>query len=149
MAFNFNRCVTRDEPKRDLICNHIDLSTPLKGALPHSCHPPPRGEKLGSHSLVASNVCVEFRLPEFRPSRRRRCVATALMAMPETAVDEHDRVVLRENEIGPANNILGMKAISEASHVQSCTKLTLGLCVTTFDARHHSGSGRFVHYVDH
>ena len=69
--------------------------------------------------------------------------------MPETAVDQADSTVTRENEVRRARKSSVMQAVPETVRMQSATQYNLRACVFAADARHHARPGRLVHYVRH
>ena len=58
------------------------------------------------------------------------------MSMPEAAVNENNRFVLRENQIRFSGHLCAMKAIPIALGMEVASYLHLGLCIFTLDAAH-------------
>ena len=89
------------------------LCAALDGALPDCTYPPATVDQRVTGFPVTGTVGLDLGLPEI-PSCRRHPEKVAVVAMPETAVHKHDRVVFREHKIGFAGQFISMQAISEA-----------------------------------
>src|SRR5690606_27857256 len=100
----------REQPGRETISCSANLIRLPQCALPHRRHSPSVFEEFCTKGAVPSDVRVELRLPELRPGCWGGGVATALVTMPEAAVDEHHGAVLRK----PSERWLAMYA-SQAS----------------------------------
>jgi hypothetical protein len=68
--------------------------------------------------FVARGVPVEFGQPPFAAIRRCRAVLTALVPVPEAAVNEDDRFVFNQHHVGPAGKLLSVKTETKAEPVQ-------------------------------
>lgn len=58
------------------------------------------------------------------------------MAMPEAAMDEHDRPMPGQHDVGTTRQLTDMKAISVASRVEQSAHYQLGLGVLASYSRH-------------
>lgn len=59
------------------------------------------------------------------------------MAVPETAVDEHNSFVFSENNVGPAGESLVLKAETESCRMKGFADQDFRLGILSLDAGHH------------
>lgn len=85
----------------------------LQGAFPDDSHAPAESMEHFRMAPVASDVSLEFLLPELFIGPGSGCVAAAFMSVPEAAVDEHHCSALREYKVGGAGQSPHMKSISK------------------------------------
>ncbi len=78
------------------------LGRMLQRALPDGGYTPAKSIERPHVSSVAHDITQELPLPELFIGPRCGGVAAAFVSMPEAAVDEHYRPVLREHKIGGA-----------------------------------------------
>ena len=71
------------------------------------------------------------------------------MAVPETAVQEDDRLVLVKNEIRSTGNGLRVQPIAKATGMQRETEYHFRSRVNASDPGHHSGTGLLVDDIRH
>ena len=73
----------------------------------------PAGATEGSEvALVAKDVAFSFFLPEFSPRRRDNSAISAIVHMPETAVDKDDFFVPDKDNIRMAGEVRAMQGIT-------------------------------------
>ena len=87
--------------------------------------------------LVPRDIAVEFRLPECHVGLRHRRRLAALVAVPEAAVHEDDRVPLGQHDVGVARQFGRMEAEAEAQGMQMASHDHLGLRVLRPNVAHH------------
>lgn len=124
------------------------LDRMLQRALPNGGHPPPEAPKRLHVPLVAIDIAQELLLPELHVGPGRGGVATTFMSMPEAAVNENHRPVLREHEVWGARQLSDMKSISESPGEKKGAKSSFRPSVLSANARHHAAalrSGRDAH----
>mgnify|MGYP001404443244 FL=1 len=91
---------------------------------------------------VAIDIPVEFLPPKLLVGLGSSCVAAALMPVPETAVDEDNRPVLREHKVGGAGQLPHMKPISKPSGEKKGAKRSFRPSILSANARHHAAALR-------
>lgn len=111
------------------------LSAASKRTLPHREATPAELSKLPYPAPVAHAVAGNFLLPEI-PACCWQTIQMAIVAMPETAMNEDRRFVFWKNEVGPAWNI-GMKPIPESLPVKSGAKVALRFRIRSSNPGHH------------
>lgn len=67
--------------------------------------------------------------------------------MPEASVDQHDRLVFWENNIGLRGEMVGVKPESKPFAVEKPSHNNFGLRIPTTNARHHSAACRYVYDI--
>ena len=97
---------------------------------------------------IALSVLGDLSLPEF-DVRRREATLSAIMAVPETAVNEDGRRILRQHDVGFARKIFAVKAKSKAESVEIAAKADFGLRVLGSDTGHNLASFGLVENVGH
>ena len=101
-----------------------------------------------------SNFCVpravSFKLcfPEIAP-RIGQAEETAIMTVPETAVNKHRAVIRRKYQIGLSRNAGGMQPVAKTFFVQCGPYSQLRARITSPDPRHHPAARRDVNYIRH
>lgn len=118
------------------------LGRMLHRAFPDSGHTPAKRPKHFHVSRVAVDIALELSLPELFVGLRRGGVATAVVSMPETAVNEHHRPVDREHKVWRAGQLSDMKSIAKPLGEKKRTKGSLRLGVLSANARHHAAALR-------
>lgn len=88
------------QPPLNRTCSVLDRM--LQSAFPNDGHAPAKSVEYFHMMPVAIDIPLEFLPPELLVGPRSGRVATALVSMPETTVDEHCRPVLREHKVGGA-----------------------------------------------
>jgi len=99
--------------------------------------------------FVSQPVSLNFVEPELRSGLWNLEVFAPFMTVPETAVDEDNRLVLRENQIRLAGKVFGMKPVAEAPLVQGFTDQHFGFGILAPDARHHPAAGGRINNIRH
>ena len=125
----------------------------FEGTFPDSYNMPTELAECIFMTEVACLVFLDFRPPPFAAGFRKAEVGAVFMAVPETAVDEDDGAVFREDEIGPAGQgfvfrAVDREAVAEAVEHRAQGELRLG--VATADAGHDFGTlfrGEDVHGI--
>ena len=124
------------------------LDRVLQGALPDDRHAPAERMEHLCMVPVASNISLEFLPPEIFIGLGSGCVAAAYVPMPEAAVDEHHRPVLREHKVRGAGQLSDMKSIAKSPGKKKGAKDSFRPSVLAANARHHAaalGGGRDAH----
>ncbi len=118
------------------------LDRVLQGALPDDRHAPAERMEHLRMAPVASNISLEFLPPEIFIGPGSGCVATAFVPMPEAAVDEHHRPVLREHKVRRAGQLSDMKSIAKSPGKEKGAKGLFRPGVLSANARHHAAALR-------
>jgi hypothetical protein len=100
-------------------------------------------------SLVAFDVPVQLRFPELRPRPGSVCEPAAGMTVPEAAVDEHNRPVTGQDDVGLPGQIPHVQPVAKATGMEMPPNHQFGLRVTPADPGHHAAAGGGVHDVGH
>ena len=108
--------------------------------LPNRQHTPPRVDQRSLFLLVPREVAIEFLLPERDTSFRHRSLAAIRMTVPEAAMDENRRSVLRQDDIGRAGQAAPLKPESEAQSMQKLTNDHLWAGVSSSDGSHDAAA---------
>ena len=127
---------------------------PLVGtefAFPDGDGVPSHGGKFVLHFLVAGFVAGHLVLPEGGVGLGHLVVRTALVSVPEAAIDEDASAVASEHDVGFAWQARVVEPIAEAMRPQIAAHQQLGFGVLAVDCRHVCmplwGNGRlFVHF---
>ena len=114
----------------------------LQGAFPDDSHAPAESMEHFRMAPVASDVSLEFLLPELFIGPGSGCVAAAFMSVPEAAVDEHHCSALREYKVGGAGQSPHMKSISKTPGEKKGAKYPFRPGVLSANARHHAAALR-------
>ena len=128
------------------------LDRVLQGALPDDRHAPAESMEHLRMAPVASDISLEFLPPEIFIGPGSGCVAAAFMSVPEAAMDEHHRSVLREHKIRRAGQLSYMKSIAKSPDEKKRSKGSLRPSILSANARHHAAalrSGRNAHGLEH
>lgn len=91
-------------------------------------------------ALIANPVTLKFALPEGTVRTRGRGENAPPVAMPETAVNEHNGPMRGQHEIGSSRKIAGMQAVAKTSRVQIAPHRHLRLRVSWTYASHHAAA---------
>lgn len=118
------------------------LSRMLQGALPDDGHAPAKSLEHGRMTPVALDICLQFVPPELLVGSGRGRVTTAVVSMPETAVDEHRRLVLGKYKIRRSGQLSDMKSIPKSFGKKKGSKCPFRPCVLSANARHHAAAQR-------
>jgi hypothetical protein len=97
---------------------------------------------------VIRTVLSDFRRPEFgtRPGQAEQ---RAVMPMPETAVNKHDRTKSWEDYIRLSRQIWVVDAKPESTPVKETADKLLRFCITTANAGHHAAARGAVYNICH
>lgn len=108
-------------------------------ALPDHRHPPPRRLQRGPVLRIAAGVALELGQPVVLPALG---VGRELAAVPvpEAAMHEDHRAVLRKDQVRPAGQALAMQAEAQPKPVRGRAHQHLGLGVLALDARHEAAA---------
>lgn len=118
------------------------LDRVLQGAFPNDgCAPAKSTEQLYM-APVPIDISLKFLPPEILIGPRSGCVAAPFMSVPETAVDEYHRPVLREHKVGGAGQLFRMKSIPQPSGKEKGPQCPFRPCVLSTNARHHAAALR-------
>lgn len=93
------------QPCADLVTD-LFAAILLDCAFPHDRGSPSGLIESGKRPLIPEYILSEFLRPELRSSGGRGREPAALVAMPETSMDEHDGPKFRKDQIGPARQSL-------------------------------------------
>ena len=105
-------------------------------ALPYLDDVPAHEAELEAFGVVALAVALYFGLPEVGVGFGQDVVAAAFVAVPEAAVDEDDRAVLAQHDVGRAGQAADVDAETEPACKQVFAHQYLGLGVAAADAGH-------------
>ena len=100
---------------------------------------PPGNSQIGVVFPVSLNVPGYFRLPVFDVAGRHPG-AFAAMPMPETAMNEDGRPVLRQHQVGLARQILAVQSEPESRSVQGAPNEQLSRRVLALDPSHDAAA---------
>ncbi len=113
---------------------------PRNGTAPHYRSTPPPGSESVKVLAIAFNISPDFCapkiLPALGPAEHR-----AIMPVPEAAVDENDRTMLLQNNIGSTRKLLVMKPEAKPPSVKPAPDHHFRLRVTALDGSHVSAAG--------
>ena len=98
-------------------------------------------------TAIPRDVLAELLGPELDPALRRVRVPASLVAVPETAMHQHDDPIPRKHEIRPARQILAVQAESESQAMCRPADDQLRDRIPALDAGHHLAASRRVHNV--
>jgi hypothetical protein len=103
MPSDFKPFARRLQPSIQLTGNVFcpKAQPPLRGTLPYNTDPPPCLQQVGHSTFIDMLVSMYFPFPKIS-SRGRPFEQIAIVAMPETTMDEHDRLVSRQYNIRSA-----------------------------------------------
>lgn len=118
------------------------LDRMLQRALPDGGYTPAKSPKRLHVSPVAVDIAQELPLPELFVGPGCGGVAAAFVSMPEAAVDEHHRPVLREHEVRRAGQLSDMKSIAKSPGEKKGAKGPFRPGVLSANARHHAAALR-------
>lgn len=118
------------------------LNRVFQRALPNGGHTPAKRLKHLHVPPVAINIVLEFPLPELFVGIRSGGIAAALVSMPEAAVNEHHRLMLRKHKVGRAGQLSDMKSIAKSPGEKTRPKGPLRPSILSANARHHAAALR-------
>lgn len=118
-------------------------------ALPNDSDTPTRLGEIAYVSRVPFHILTKLFVPEFRPSRRRRRIATARVTMPETAVNEDNCSPFRQYDIRPTRKMAPVKAKPQALRMERSPKGDFWLGIRSAYPSHHPGPGCGINDVNH
>ncbi len=118
------------------------LDRVFQRALPNGGHTPAKSPECLHVSPVAINIAQEFPLPELFVGPRGGGIAATFVPMPEAAMDEHHRSVLREHKIRRAGQLSDMKSIAKSPGEKKRSKGPLRPSILSANARHHAAALR-------
>lgn len=118
------------------------LDRVLQGALPNDAHTPATLAKHCRMACVPVDISLEFLLPEFCVCLWDGGVSTALVPVPETAMNEYHGPVFRKHQIGRARQISDMKPVPKSPGKKTGAKHPFGPGILSADARHHAAALR-------
>ena len=113
---------------------------PFRLAFPDDQHVPTEIAKRRHLSSIAGDVLLELLLPEGSAGLRIGRPATALVSVPETAVDEDRLPPGRETDVGGAGKVPAMQAVAESESVKQPPNDHLRLGVLRPDTRHEGAA---------
>lgn len=143
---DYQSIVIAMQPLLDCPCSI--LGRMLQSALPDDGHAPAKSVEHRRMTPVALDISFEFVPPELLVGSGSGRVTTTFVSMPETAVDEHRRLVLREYKVGGSGQLSDMKPIPESSGKKKGPKCPFRPSILSANARHHPAalrSGRDAH----
>lgn len=114
--------------------------------LPDHRHPPACILKDINVSSISSDVFVELFTPEIHVGSGRRG-RLATMSVPETAMDEQNRLEPGEDDIRRSRQPLVVKPISQSDFVQRPSKLHFRTGVLLTNPGHNFRTCRFIHGI--
>lgn len=120
-----------------------------QAAFPEQNHLPPGLLQVSNGFPVAPHVAGEFCLPEFDIAGRCRGILASSMSMPVTPLNEHDRAVLRKNEIRLTRQLSVMQPITQSLTMQKASDQHFWLSILAANAGHHARPDRRSNYVCH
>lgn len=118
------------------------LDRMLQRTLPDGGYTPAKSPKRLRMAPVASDISLEFLPPEIFIGPGSGCVAAAFVPMPEAAVDEHHRPMLREHKVRGAGQLSDMKSIAKSPGKEKGAKGSFRPSVLSANARHHAAALR-------
>ena len=113
---------------------------PTSLALPKRQHAPTCVNQRSLLLLISRGVAIKFLPPELDTSFRHRGLATTRMTVPEAAVDENRRSVLRQDDIGRAGQAAALKPEPEPQPMQKLTNDHLWAGVSLPDGAHDAAA---------
>lgn len=137
------------QPLLNRSCSLLDRM--LQRALPDGGDTPAKSPERLRVSPVTIDIFLELLLPEHLVGSRSGGIATAFVSMPEAAVDENHRTVLRKHKVRGAGQLSDMKSISESPGEKKGAKYPFRPGVLSANARHHAAAlrgGRNAHDLE-
>lgn len=117
----------------------------FQGTFPDNSHPPAKSAEHFCMADVAVDIPLEFLSPELLVGSGRGRVTATFMSVPEAAVDEYHRPVLREHKVRGTGQRSHMKSISKSSCEKKGTKHSFWPSVLPANTRHHAAALRSGH----
>ena len=118
-------------------------------ALPNYSDTPTRLGEIAYVSRVPLHILTKLFAPEFWPSRRRRCIATTRVTMPETAMNEDNCSPFGQYDIRPSRKMAPVKAKPQALRMERSPKGDFWLGIRSTYTSHHPRPGRGINDVNH
>lgn len=128
------------QPHLNCSCGALDRM--LQRALPDGGYTPAKSLKRLHVAPIAVDIAQELPLPELFVGLGCGGVAAALVSMPEAAVDEHHRPVLREHKVRRARQLSDMKSIAKSPGKKKGAKGPFRPGVLSANVRHHAAALR-------
>lgn len=128
------------------------LDRVLQCALPDDRHAPAERMEHPRMAPVTIDIFLELLLPEHLVGPGSGGIATALVSMPEAAVDENHGPVLRKHKVWGAGQSPHMKSISKPLGEKKGAKYPFRPGVLSANARHHAAAlrrGRNAHDLEY
>ncbi|GGO91537.1 hypothetical protein GCM10011329_06420 [Stakelama pacifica] len=91
---------------------------------------------------ISLNIAVEFLAPKFDARLRHGCLAATGMAVPETAVNEDRRLMLRQYDIRSARQSTTLESETKSKPMQKLANDQFRPGVRSSDRTHDATSGR-------
>ena len=136
------------KPLRQGPHRHGTLIAPER-AFPYSSDAPTGFEEPTLEAAGALHIVIELGLPEFRPCRWGGRIRAPFMAVPKAAVNEANRAVATQDQVGRSGQTANVESEAEPVCVQCASKDMLWLGVLGRYACHHPRSSSFVDDVGH
>ena len=133
------------------VLDHLAELTPLRptnGAFPHRQASPTRSVKLPAYARVPLSVPNQLLLPKRRPTRGSAKQET-IMHVPETTVDEDDRVEPAKHDVRPSWETLHVNPIPKATRMQRLPHSQFECGIRPADRCHDPAAGRPIYPVYH
>ena len=127
------------------------LDRVLQSALPDDRNAPAERMEHLCMLPVASYISLKFPSPEIFIGLGSGCVAAAFVSVPEAAMHEHHRPMLREHKVRGAGQLSDMKSIAKSPCKKKRAKGSFRPGVLSANARHHAaalGGGRDAHGLE-
>lgn len=118
------------------------LDRVFQRALPDGGHTPAKSPECFHVSPVTINIAQEFPLPELFVGPRGGGIAAAFMPMPEAAMDEHHRLVLRKHKVRRTGQLSDMKSIAKSPGEKKRAQCPLRPSILSANVRHHAAALR-------
>lgn len=126
------------QPLFNRSCSVLDRL--LQSTFPYNRHTPAESTEHLGMAPVALDISLEFLHPEIFIGPRDGGETTAVMPVPETAMDEHHRPVFGKYKIGRAGQLSHMESISKSSGEKKGAKLPFRPSILAANARHHAAA---------
>ncbi|CAN0617380.1 protein of unknown function [Burkholderia multivorans] len=134
--------------------NHFILKLLAKfggagGAFPYDQDAPPEGFQCIKLATIPLAIRGELLAPEFAIRGGHRRKSTALMDMPEAAMDKNCRPILGQDEIRRAWQISSMQTVAETRSMQHSANHQLRLGMSASYSRHHLATFHRIDSIGH
>lgn len=118
-------------------------------ALPDDAHPPPEIQKAPDDLRIPLPVRTDLRFPELPARRGNGRKPTAVMPVPEAAMDENDCIAAWEDQVWLPRKLLPGQMEPKSPPMQEPPDDEFRLRVPAADGRHHPGSHNSGNHVNH